>query len=186
MKVKFTGKTNKHFAHGMIYEAIKSQTGNFPVSILHNGNKVADIINPIFNSDFEEYSEVIERAKYTSADSTYFKYGKEYEFIRDIDSVERDFVYVICNTVKVAVDMQFFNSCFNIIKPKEPKAEKKQYMVSVAGSQAPKKVHDCPVLAEQEAVRLCKQPRNIGKEVTILQVVKTLKSRVRVREMKSV
>ncbi len=60
----------------------------------------------------------------------------------------------------------------------EKKKSSAKYMVSVVGGSAPVIVHDDYDIAVEEAERIAKQPKNLGKEVYVLKVKKVYRSEI--------
>ena len=58
-----------------------------------------------------------------------------------------------------------------------------RYMIKVVGNSEPMKIHEDKEVALQEALRLSKQPKNLGKDVHLMKIRKTFRSRVEVEEI---
>lgn len=181
MKVIFTAKTNEKFTNGMIYDAKEvEKLKNFSfydIELL--GEYIGGYRSDAFNRDFiiKDQESAVERARYTGIDNSCFTYNKVYEFTREIDSSKKDFMRVLIDKSTLPVDKEFFEKNFIVLHDGEAKSNK-EYMVFIEGTKSPNKIHECPVIAETEAVRLVSTPQNIGKTAYIMEVKKKIKSKV--------
>lgn len=165
MKVKFIAKTNRKFTNGKIYHAQEiEELKNFDFF---------DVLGTTYRSDaFMRDFKIQKEAVYKGFDNSLFFNGESYVFY-----VKNEFVDVEVGATSFKVDAHFFNENFKLVVEKNIK-DKKQYMIFVEGGQTPKKVHECPVVAEIEAKRLAGLSSNIGKNVSIMEIKKVFKSKV--------
>ncbi len=178
MKVEFIGRTNDYFVKGMVYDA----SINRPyVEISLCDNEIHKISIPFFERHFKEHF------PYTAicvADikDVGFTVGKQYKY--RIDDSEFPYILIRDDGVTANMPMKVFHDIFIVIDDSKLSSQKeevespKQYMIFVQGGQAPKRIHDCLVIAEQEAKRLALKPQNIGKTVYVMEVKKMFKSKV--------
>ena len=180
MKVRFTAKTNEKFTNGNIYSAQKiEELTNFAFF---------DVFGKTYRSDaFVRDFKILKEAVYKGADNSLFFKGRSYVFCKGDKSIN-----VEVGATSFAVDIRFFNENFKLVIEESIKLvaeesikDKKQYMIFVEGGQTSKKVHECPIVAEVEAKRLAGLSSNIGKNVSIVEIVKTFKAKVTIEEVEN-
>jgi len=184
MKVIYTRETNTTFVNGMVYD-VEINGDDATISVC--GVVISTMPKKLFNETFEEQNKEEYPICFTAVyngdaliDQAGFTEGNRYQFKQESKHV----IVTKNDNKKLCVfDEGGFRHCFSKIEENETPDKEKQYMVLVENGTTPKKIHNSLDSVENEAKRLAGLPSNLGKKVSILEVVKSFKSLMLIEEV---